>query len=403
MSPLEDHGVDNGLVFRGRGLETQEQLKAFRRQLGPASLERLAQRLEVTAASLEALDCGFARHAYTFPMRDADGEIIGFALRTYKDGGKRVIAGSRNGLFVPRQVTPGNVQLIVEGPSDTAAAWTREFAAIGRSGAHEAIDLAVGFVAKAANACPCVVGDNDPDGTGRAGADAMVAALLAAGVPCRLLMPPDEFADLRDWLTRGQVDAETLAAEIEPAKVAYPRDWPPGFTGFPHGFTRSGGLARLAKKQPRALTVLMAIGSFADGNGVAFLSREQIAELAGGTSVKTVDRCKEALREEGLLDWLEGHTDKANTYFLKLGPYRGAVKLKRRVRPALRFAPREPTPQEAVQKGVVRLAKHLDPSYCEAIERKRDGREREPKTHTERMARFLGAAGRGAEAPKGSR
>jgi len=379
------------LVFRGRGPGAEAQLEAFRRELRPESRDRLAGQLGVTVASLEALDTGFARHAYTFPMRDADSNVIGFALRAHRDESKSVIRGSRNGLFVPRQVTPGNVQLLVEGLSDTAAAWTWEFAAIGRSGAHEAIDLAVGFVAKAANACPCVVGDNDPDGTGRAGAGAMVAALLEAGVPCRLLMPPDEFKDLRDWLTRGGLTAEALAAEIERVTARYPADWPPGFTPYPHGFVRSGGLKRLVKKQPRAPAVLKVIASFANKDGVAIVSRERIADLAGGINVKTVDRCKQALREEGLLEWLEGHTDKANTYFLNLGPYKGATKLKRRVRPALRFTHREPTPQEALHKGVERLGKHLTPSYREAVERKREGRKREPETRNEMMARFLGA------------
>ena len=370
-------------------------MEAFRQELRPESRDRLAHQLGVTAASLEALDIGFARYAYTFPMRDADGQLIGFALQAYADGTKSVIESSRNGLFVPRYVTPGNVQLVVEGLSDTAAAWTLGFASIGRSGAHEAIDLAVGFVAEAANACPCVVGDNDPDGTGRAGADAVMAGLLEAGVPCRLLMPPDEFADLRDWLTRGQVDAKALAAAVGGAKVRYPTGWPPGFTGFPHGFVRSGGLARLVKRQRQAPAVLMAIASCADKDRVAIMSREQIADLAGGMSIKTVDRCKEALREEGLLDWLEGHTDNANTYFLKLGPYKGGTKLKRRVRPALRFTSREFTPQEAVQKSVKQLGKRLDPAYREAVERNREGRRREPETLNEMKARFLGDRARG--------
>ena len=401
-TPLEDAREDNALVFRGRGAGAAAQQEAFRAQLGQASLDALARGLGVTAASLEALAIGFDKYAYTFPMRDAEGDVIGFALRGHKDGRKTVVRGSRNGLFVPRYVTPGNVQLIVEGLSDTAAAWTWEFAAIGRSGAHEAIDLAAAFVSKAGNACPCIVGDNDVDGTGRAGAEAMVAALLAAGVPCRLLMPPPEFKDLREWLTRGRLDAETLAAEIGRAKVRYPPDWPPGFAPFSHGFVRSGGLARLGKRQPRAPSVLMAIASCADADGMAFLTRERIAELAGGMSIKTVDRCKEALRAEGMLNWLEGHTDKANTYFLKLGPYKGATKLKRRVRPALRFAQREPTPQQAVQNAVTSLTKHLTPSYRDAVERRREGREPEPKTHNERVARFLGAGRikQGGQPPK---
>ena len=113
-SPHADKAQDKGLVFRGGRASAQKQLEEFQRQLRPESLERLTGRLGVSAESLRALDVGFVRHAYTFPMRDADGQVIGFALRTFKDDSKIVLEGSRNGLFVPRYVTPGNVQLIVE-------------------------------------------------------------------------------------------------------------------------------------------------------------------------------------------------------------------------------------------------------------------------------------------------
>jgi len=401
VAPHAETAQDEGLVFRGKGAGAREQLADFQRQLRPESLERLAERLSVSKESLRALDVGFARHAYAFPMRDADKQVIGFALRTFKGDSKIVLQGSRNGLFVPRYVTPGNVQLIVEGVSDTAAAWAREFAAIGRSGAHEAIDLAVAFVRKASNACPCVVGDNDPDGTGLAGAERVVDALLAAGVPCRLLMLPMEFKDLREWLTRERVDGVTLAAEIQTSPVRYPHGWPPTFTAFADGFARSGGLARLCKKQPRALAVLWAIASHADKHAVAIVTRERIGELAN-VSAKTVDRCIKALAEEGLLLWIRGHTEKANTYVLKLGPYKGATKLRRRVRPALRYVQKEPTPQQSVQKAVEQLAKHLDPSYRDAVERNREGREREPRTRNEILAKFLGV-GRARDGRGGSR
>jgi hypothetical protein len=340
VTRLEDTSEDNGLDFREDSSKWERQQETFRKQLGRASLEKKAADWHVSPAALEALGIGFDRYAYTFPMRDAAGHVVGLHYRPTK-GGKMNALESILGLFLPslplkskplstlsssRRVTHdtatassvifgrvpfADLQLVTEGVSDTAAALFLGFAA----GACE--EMVVELFAHRTNACPCVVGDNDASGP--RGAERLRDGLLAADVPCRVLFPPSEIKDLREWLIGGLTTAD-LQRAIEAARVRYPPKWPAGFSIAPHALTRRGLIRQVG---PTAFAVLMAIASFQDSRRLARPTREQLTDLTG-LSLPTVARALRKLREAGVLRWQSGRTNRANEYTLDLGPCRGA-------------------------------------------------------------------------------
>lgn len=170
----------------------------------PHALKRLAVRLGVSEQSLSRLNCCFAseHHAWAFPMRDGYGELVGIRLRS-DTGQKWAVKGSHQGIFLP----VGNAQemvVVCEGPTDTAAALTLGYFAIGRpscSGGGGDVRTAVKRL--------CVrravlVADND--GPGMNGA-VMLADQLP--VPNSILLLPSK--DIRSFLnaggTKGSLDA----------------------------------------------------------------------------------------------------------------------------------------------------------------------------------------------------
>jgi len=97
-------------------------------------LSDLANTLGVEEGALHLLGCQHAgKHdTYSFPMRDGKENVVGFRLRG-SDGSKYAVKGSHQGLFIPQSAPPqGEPVLIVEGPTDCAAAISIGFFAIGR-------------------------------------------------------------------------------------------------------------------------------------------------------------------------------------------------------------------------------------------------------------------------------
>lgn len=163
-----------------------------RADLIEARLVALAERLHLSPASLRSLGVGWhdERRAFTFPMRDATGRIVGIRTRD-GDGGKRCLAGSRLGLFLPD--APATVatgwQLICEGESDAAAARDLGFDAVGRPGCEACRGLVVEYVARQSmDALMAVVAD--ADGPGQRGGHALAGAIAASGRRVRVLTLP---------------------------------------------------------------------------------------------------------------------------------------------------------------------------------------------------------------------
>lgn len=322
MRPLEYR--KKILCCSGKGLlknpDAEIQQESFVAALGAGSLAAFAENLGVCRESLQRLGLGFDRYAYTFPMRDADGQICGFRKRPYKDVGQKHSAeGSALGLFIPEGVRPGNVEMICEGESDTPAALTLETQAIGIPGACNCLAEAVAFVGRSPVACPCIMGDADPNGTGTRGAEKLASALHDAGIPCRVLFPPEGCKDLREWLLTGLTpDGLRQAVKTQPIRYPGVLQYPPGFTMLPNALLRQGVVKKIGGG-PFALACL--IQSFYRPGIAPFPEREQLADLLK-VSECTVDRYKAILEQAGILTWKRGHTGRANEYRVNLGPVR---------------------------------------------------------------------------------
>jgi hypothetical protein len=108
-----------------------------KRALGDAlHTEKLAGLLGVTQKSLELLEVGWdnvqGSWCWTWPERNALGQIVGITLR-YPNDKKRMVKGSRRGLYYePRWCAGRGPLYIVEGGSDTAAMLSMGLRAVGR-------------------------------------------------------------------------------------------------------------------------------------------------------------------------------------------------------------------------------------------------------------------------------
>jgi hypothetical protein len=174
-------------------------------------LALLARRLGVSEDSLRRLGVGWsAQHwAWTFPMKDAAGEVRGIRLRN-TDGRKWAVRGGREGLFLPDGLDASRRLLVCEGPTDTAAALDMGCAAVGRPSCSGGVDLLLRLVRARRPTEVVVVADGDLPG--QRGARTL-AAELAGYVPAvRVITPPAK--DLRAWLQSGAT-ANDLATLIE--------------------------------------------------------------------------------------------------------------------------------------------------------------------------------------------
>lgn len=196
----------------------------FEAAVDPELLDSLARELGVDAAALTALRIGWATRedlsaicgksikqaAWVFPMMSGHGEIIGLNARP-PVGRKWTLTGGKLGLFVPRGLDrmPDPVYL-PEGASDTAAALSRGWAAVGRpsnvAGIAHLAELLRGRRV-------IVVGENDQKGDkwpGRDGARTTAARLAHEwGVSTiEWMLPPDGVKDLREWHRANARNAE---------------------------------------------------------------------------------------------------------------------------------------------------------------------------------------------------
>lgn len=181
----------------------------------PEALDRLARALGLSADSLRRLSVGWLadRRAWSFPMRSADGSIVGIRLRL-ANGRKLSIRGGKEGLFVPEDLRPGGRLLICEGPTDTAAALDWGFPAVGRPSCTGGAPRLVDLVSRLRPAEVVIVADGDTPG--RRGADGLARGLVAYVAAVKVIAPPNEIKDARAWLRSGATAAD-VAATIDAA------------------------------------------------------------------------------------------------------------------------------------------------------------------------------------------
>lgn len=162
----------------------------------------LAERLGVTEQSLDRLSVGLAGSGkWTFPMRDAAGQIIGVRIRG-EDGRKWAIPGSRNGLFIPHGLDGEGELIVCEGPTDTAAMLSLGFEAIGRPSCNSCVEMCAELCSKRQ-----VVIVADDDGPGLNGAEKLADALWDRCPSVRVVQPP-YIKDAREWVQGGATRAE---------------------------------------------------------------------------------------------------------------------------------------------------------------------------------------------------
>ena len=170
----------------------------WRAKTDPGLLDEYAKALVVSDQALHDLGVAWAPEhgAWAFPMRDGSGKIDGIRLRA-DSGRKWAVKGSHQGIFLPdiRPAVP-DVALICEGPTDTAAALSIGFLAVGRPSCLGCEAIINVTIKRLAIRRAVIVSDND--GPGKAG-----AAKLAAGlrVPNKTIVPLAK--DFREWVRAG--------------------------------------------------------------------------------------------------------------------------------------------------------------------------------------------------------
>jgi len=199
--------------------------KRFQQHLPGHRLYTIATALGLGPESLRRLGIGLVPgiDSFSFPMRDAGGEVRGIRLR-FSDGHKSSLRGSRDGLFIPDGViapSAGVEELaIAEGPTDTAALLDLGFDAIGRPSCSGGLALLVDFVRL--HHVRRVVVFADRDAPGRRGADNLASTVVAYAAAVRVLVPPEPFKDIRDWRRAGATASDVRAAieQARPRQIA---------------------------------------------------------------------------------------------------------------------------------------------------------------------------------------
>lgn len=170
-------------VQRSRPKRSTTEMTALAKQcwceLTNDKLKLLAFQLGVSADSLQLLRLGWSndRHAYSFPMRDASGQVCGIRYRCELSGKKFSEVGGSEGMFyLPPALA--DYLVIVEGASDAAAVMTVGFSSvIGRSNNVGNVEQLLSIVRGHRFNQIVIVPDNDEPG--QRGADALVSEFIA--------------------------------------------------------------------------------------------------------------------------------------------------------------------------------------------------------------------------------
>ena len=199
----------------------------------PTLIEGLATTLGVDDLALKSLDVRFNRfdECWSFPMRDADGQIIGLRFRELAGSRKWSARGSKDGLFystVHLHLSPSPKEMIiVEGPSDTAAALSLfsccstlvvptsqvpfTYFPVGRSSCQTGTAHLRALIRRVRPRIITIVADNDAPGIkgaellaqqlthSSANEPSHVSTIPLFHLPVRILVVPEPYKDLRAW------------------------------------------------------------------------------------------------------------------------------------------------------------------------------------------------------------
>ena len=200
------------LVEDGKGAPDFAKLAdTWRLALDSPKLIDLATRLGVTPRSLYRLRVGWAaeHRAWTFPMLDPTGRVLGIRLRV-PSGRKLSVRGGREGLFTPEGLSPGGDLYVCEGPTDTAALLDLDLDTVGRPSCTGGATHLVALAQRLRPARAVIVADDD--GPGQDGAQRLASTLRAYVPDVRTITPPSPHKDARAWKRAGATRADVLAA-----------------------------------------------------------------------------------------------------------------------------------------------------------------------------------------------
>ena len=192
-----------------------------RRNLTDQGREHLAKQLGLHPKSLRQLQVGWcaSRCAYTWPMRDGSGTIIGIRLRDPNTGAKRSVQGSAAGLFYDpdryANIESGARVWIAEGASDTAALLSVGLDAVGIPSAKSGGDQLLELGRRILPSEIVIVADGDSAGIESA---RLLRSELVIVAGVRTIQPPNGVKDAREWINRGanrdELEREASAAEV---------------------------------------------------------------------------------------------------------------------------------------------------------------------------------------------
>jgi hypothetical protein len=181
-------------------------------------------------------------HAWAWPMVDGALGVIGLRLRTFKEPGRDVAkfswTDSTPGLFFGRRWIGGDAPLlVVEGPTDRAAAFDWGFDAVGKPSCNDGDDLLVEFLNTIKRATGrrrdvVILSQLDPampksgGGVFHPGQDGSVKtsrAIFYAARSVRIITPPGPVGvvdDARKWLHAGgtRADVDRAIASKKPVR-----------------------------------------------------------------------------------------------------------------------------------------------------------------------------------------
>jgi len=195
----------------------EDMMRAWLLKMKLENYEALAQSLGVCPSSVMALDAAWAAEysAWSFPMRDGDGNVIGIQLRGET---KKAVTGSRLGLFLPN-IDPQKICMVCEGASDCAALLTLGFYAIGRPSCCTGADHLKVALRRLGVRQIVIVADNDePKESGqRPGIDGALKLQKDLRMKSVIWMPSGRCKDVRQMVQKvGIESARTTLRNIGP-------------------------------------------------------------------------------------------------------------------------------------------------------------------------------------------
>lgn len=175
----------------------------WREETEDTMIEQFAEALGLRLFALQHLRCVRAREhcAWAFPMFDGYGNYVGVRLRTTDGSRKWAVRGSHQGVFLPYHhgwnlYGQTRMALVCEGPTDTAAALSIGFYAVGRPSCGGGMADIITAFRRLGVTSAVIVADSDEVGC-------RGATMLQKHLPIRSALIVLPAKDLREFVRLG--------------------------------------------------------------------------------------------------------------------------------------------------------------------------------------------------------